>query len=59
MVRGVVSGFLALAAAMLVLPASAYAQEGQITGLVRDSAGLVMPGVTIEVSSPQLIERSA
>jgi hypothetical protein len=44
---------------MLVLPASAYAQEGQITGLVRDSAGLVMPGVTIEVSSPQLIERSA
>jgi hypothetical protein len=57
MVRGVVSGFLALAAAMLVLSATAYAQEGQITGLVRDSAGLVMPGVTIEVSSPQLIEK--
>src|SRR5215467_773825 len=58
MVRRVVNGFLALAAAVLVLlPASAYAQEGQITGTVRDSQMAVMPGVTVEVTSPALIER--
>src|SRR5215471_16078724 len=58
MVRGVVNGFLALAAAVLVLlPTSVYAQEGQITGTVRDSQMAVMPGVTVEVTSPALIER--
>src|SRR5262249_23112027 len=59
MVRGVVNGFFALTAAVLVLlPASAYAQEGQIAGVVRDSQMAVMPGVTVEVTSPALIEKT-
>src|SRR5262245_56275277 len=57
MVRGVVKGLLGLAAAVLLLPAAAYAQEGQITGTVRDSSCAVMPGVTVEVTSPALIEK--
>ena len=60
MVRGVVSGFLALAAAVVVvvlLPSTSYAQEGQITGTVRDAQMAVMPGVTVEATSPALIEK--
>src|SRR4026207_1770417 len=37
------------------LPASAYAQAS-ITGVVRDTSGGVLPGVTVEASSPALIE---
>jgi hypothetical protein len=33
-----------------------YAQAS-ITGVVRDSSGAVLPGVTVEASSPELIER--
>ena len=40
----------------LCLPALAAAQ-GSITGSVRDSSGAVLPGVTVEASSPALIER--
>ena len=43
---------------MLVLaPAAAFAQEGQIAGTVRDPQNAVMPGVTVEVTSPALIEK--
>ncbi len=53
-----ISGALALAAAMLCLPAAAWAQAGSgITGLVRDTSGAVLPGVTVEASSPALIEK--
>jgi len=41
---------------LLVLPTSAFAQA-TIAGLVRDSSGAVLPGVTVEVSSPALIEK--
>src|SRR5881392_4218523 len=41
---------------LLVLPASAFAQA-TIAGLVRDSSGAVLPGVTVEVASPALIEK--
>lgn len=43
----------------LALPAIAWAQGdlGSIAGVVRDSTGGVLPGVTVEVSSPVLIER--
>src|SRR5688572_21613273 len=44
-------------AVLALLPAAAFAQEGQIAGTVRDSSGGVMPGVTIEVTSPALIEK--
>src|SRR3954447_3116548 len=40
----------------LLLPASALAQAG-IAGIVRDASGSVLPGVTVEASSPVLIEK--
>jgi hypothetical protein len=42
---------------LLVLPGVALAQGGNIAGTVRDSQGGVLPGVTVEVTSPQLIEK--
>src|SRR3984957_8037628 len=38
------------------VPASALAQAS-IAGTVRDSSGAVLPGVTVEASSPALIEK--
>src|SRR3982750_3246506 len=39
--------------------ASAAALDAQtITGVVRDDTGAVIPGVTVEVSSPALIEKT-
>ena len=40
------------------LPAAAYAQGGSITGIVKDSSGAVLPGVTVEAASPVLIEKT-
>ena len=42
---------------VLVLPASARAQSA-IAGIVRDTSGAVMPGVTVEASSDVLIEKT-
>ena len=42
--------------AMLYLPAAAFGQAS-ITGTVRDASGAVLPGVTVEASSPALIEK--
>ena len=41
-------------------PSITSAQSGQsaISGVVRDSTGAVLPGVTVEASSPALIEKS-
>src|SRR5476649_1392548 len=42
----------------LFAPASAVAQErGSIVGIVQDSTNAVMPGITVEASSPALIEQ--
>ena len=42
----------------LLLPSTALAQfTGAITGVVRDTSGGVLPGVTVEASSPVLIEK--
>ena len=38
------------------LPAAAYAQAS-IGGMVRDTSGAVLPGVTVEAASPALIEK--
>jgi hypothetical protein len=46
----------AIVTALLLLPASAYAQAA-ITGVVRDTSGGVLPGVTVEAASPVLIEK--
>src|SRR6185503_3070304 len=40
---------------------NAYAQgavQASIAGVVRDTSGAVLPGVTVEASSPVLIEKS-
>jgi hypothetical protein len=46
-----------LIAAFLLLPGLAFAQVGSIAGVVRDVSGGVVPGVTVEVTSPALIEK--
>lgn len=43
-------------ASLLLLPVAADAQAS-ITGQVRDASGAVLPGVTVEASSPALIEK--
>ena len=42
--------------AYLLMPGAASAQS-QITGVVTDPSGAVLPGVTVEASSPALIEK--
>jgi hypothetical protein len=45
---------------MFVAPITAFGQSattGTIAGIVRDSTGAVLPGVTVEASSPALIEK--
>jgi hypothetical protein len=42
---------------LLILPSLAYAQAS-ITGQVKDASGAVLPGVTVEASSPALIEKA-
>ena len=41
---------------LVLVPSAAFAQAS-ITGIVRDSSGAVLPGVTVEASSPVLIEK--
>ena len=46
---------------LLVLPQQVFGQgavQASITGVVRDTSGAVLPGVTVEASSPALIEKS-
>jgi hypothetical protein len=42
---------------LVLVPAAAFAQAS-ITGVVKDSSGAVLPGVTVEASSPALIEKT-
>jgi hypothetical protein len=42
---------------LLLCPAAARAQSA-IAGVVRDTSGAVLPGVTVEAASPALIERT-
>src|SRR6266436_6334961 len=50
----IITGVLCLA----LLPAIASAQTSGLAGTVRDASGAVLPGVTVEASSPALIERT-
>jgi hypothetical protein len=45
----------AMRVAAVVLVPSAVLAQGSITGSVRDTTGAVLPGVTVEASSPALI----
>jgi hypothetical protein len=50
-------GSLALVYGVVLLaPAAAFAQAA-ISGVVRDTSGAVLPGVTVEAASPALIEK--
>ena len=50
---------LRLLVCALLLPgvASAQGTASGIAGVVRDTSGAVMPGVTVEAASPALIEK--
>ena len=58
------SGFsraVTVAVLLLCLSASALAQGSggaTVTGVIKDSSGAVLPGVTVEASSPALIEKT-
>ena len=56
MVRSVVRFSWSVLALLLLCSSSAFAQSA-ISGAVRDTSGAVMPGVSIEASSPVLIEK--
>src|SRR6187397_2723123 len=53
--RIAIAGFL-ICAGLLLVPTSVFAQAA-ITGVVRDSSGAILPGVTVEAASPALIEK--
>jgi hypothetical protein len=54
--RGILWRVVTAATLLALAPASAYAQAA-IAGVVRDASGGVLPGVTVEASSPALIEK--
>src|SRR5918999_3838488 len=54
--RTVVRTVLLSAACVLLIPVFAQAQTS-LAGTVTDSSGAVLPGVTVEASSPALIEK--
>jgi hypothetical protein len=46
-----------VAVGLLLVPGVAYAQS-TLTGIVKDTSGAVLPGVTVEAASPVLIEKT-
>src|SRR5262244_3813928 len=48
---------LAMIASGLLATGASAQTSGTIAGAVRDTTGAVLPGVTVEVSSPALIEK--
>jgi hypothetical protein len=57
--RLVVVVVVVVASCVFFLPAraSAQAETGNIAGVVRDTSGAILPGVTVEAASPALIEK--
>src|SRR5688572_20010775 len=53
--RSLATGFLA-ALALLLLSTPAFSQPA-VAGIVRDSSGAILPGVSVEAASPALIEK--
>src|SRR5262252_1293458 len=50
---------LAIFTVLTLLPGAAFAQvQATLTGTVKDTSGAVLPGVTVEASSPVLIEKT-
>jgi hypothetical protein len=52
-----VTKHLAVLVCAVLIPVSAFAQAS-LTGTVRDASGAVLPGVTVEASSPALIQKT-
>jgi hypothetical protein len=52
-----IARIIAAVAATVLLPVAAYAQVA-LAGTVKDASGAVLPGVTVEASSPVLIEKA-
>ena len=57
MTRSRIAILFVVALCGLALPATARAQS-TFTGVVKDTSGAVLPGVTVEVASPVLIEKT-
>src|SRR5205823_642704 len=49
--------FVLMMALAVPIAALAQGQTGSIAGVVKDSTGAVLPGVTVEAASPALIEK--
>jgi len=52
-----IPGSVPLVLALILAAASSAFAQASITGTVRDTSGAVLPGVTVEASSPALIEK--
>jgi len=48
---------LAVLGGLVLYPPALYAQSA-IAGVVKDSSGALLPGVTVEAASPALIEKT-
>jgi hypothetical protein len=60
-VRLAVSGIIVLAIVLVLSPSRLFAQggvSGSITGIIRDTSGGILPGVSVLASSPALIEKT-
>src|SRR5687768_12913786 len=57
MLRRILGFAAAIAVALSAFPAGAQTNSGTIAGSVKDTTGAVLPGVTVEASSPALIEK--
>ena len=53
----VIVGFLGFCLLGFGMASAQSASTGAIAGVVRDTAGAVLPGVTVEAASPALIEK--
>src|SRR5262245_43059030 len=55
--RRIIGGLVGVVLTVALLPSTTAAQTTGISGVVRDTSGAVLPGVTVEASSPALIEK--
>ena len=55
--RKIIWHLMAVASTVIIFPALSLAQFGAVSGVVRDSSGAAVPGVTVEAASPALIEK--
>ena len=56
--RSALTLILAIVTCTLLVARAGAQQASGIAGVVRDSSGAVLPGVTVEATSPALIEKA-